>query len=82
MVILSPDWLARHDAPQWLLIEEFEKLNTPLILLQHLCDESPQGQLRTQMQGMIAEYERAQIAERTRRGRVEKARHGECIPRA
>jgi site-specific DNA recombinase len=29
---------------------------------------------------MIAEYERAQIAERTRRGRVEKARHGEFMP--
>jgi site-specific DNA recombinase len=32
------------------------------------------------MQGMIAEYERAQMAERTRRGRLEKARHGEFIP--
>jgi site-specific DNA recombinase len=32
------------------------------------------------MQGRIAEYERAQIAERTRRGRLEKARHGEFIP--
>ena len=29
---------------------------------------------------MIAEYERAQSAERTRRGRLEKARQGECIP--
>src|SRR5215831_14704978 len=32
------------------------------------------------MQGMIAEYERAQIAERTRRGRLEKARQGEFMP--
>jgi DNA invertase Pin-like site-specific DNA recombinase len=32
------------------------------------------------MQGIIAEYERAQIAERTRRGRLAKARHGECMP--
>jgi DNA invertase Pin-like site-specific DNA recombinase len=29
---------------------------------------------------MIAEYERAQIAERTRRGRLEKARRGEFMP--
>jgi site-specific DNA recombinase len=29
---------------------------------------------------MIAEYERAQIAERTRRGRLEKARQGEFMP--
>jgi site-specific DNA recombinase len=29
VVILSPDRLARNSAHQWLLIEEFEKLNTP-----------------------------------------------------
>jgi site-specific DNA recombinase len=80
VVIWSPDRLARHYAHQWLLIEEFEKMNTPLLFLQNPFGESPQGQLLTQMQGMIAEYERAQIAERTRRGRLEKARHGECIP--
>ena len=55
-------------------------MNTPLIFLQQPFGDSPQGKLLTQMQGMIAEYERAQMAERTRRGRLEKARHGECIP--
>jgi site-specific DNA recombinase len=80
VVILSPDRLARNDAHQWLLIEEFEQVNTLLIFLQNPFGDSPQGQLLTQMQGMIAEYERAQIAERTRRGRLEKARHGEFIP--
>ena len=38
------------------------------------------GGVLTQMQGMMAEYERAQIHERTRRGRLEKARRGEFIP--
>jgi site-specific DNA recombinase len=80
VVILSPDRLARTYAHQWLLIEEFEKVNTPLIFLHNPFGDSPQGKLLTQMQGMIAEYERAQIAERTRRGRLEKARHGEFIP--
>ncbi len=80
VVILSPDRLARNYAHQWLLIEEFEKMNTPLIFLQNPFGDSPQGKLLTQMQGMIAEYERAQIAERTRRGRLEKARHGEFMP--
>src|SRR5215475_14549198 len=78
-VIVSPDRLARNDAPQWLLIEEFEKLHTPLIFLQHPFGDRPQGKLLPQMPGMIAEYARAQIAERTRRGRLEKARHGECM---
>jgi site-specific DNA recombinase len=80
VVILSPDRLARNDAHQWLLIEECEKVNTPLIFLQNPLGDSPQGKLLTPMQGMIAEYERAQIAERTRRGRLENARHGEFIP--
>src|SRR6516162_5112111 len=80
VVILSPDRLARNYAHQWLLIEEFEKMHTPLIFLQNPFGDSPQGKLLTQMQGMIAEYERAQIAERTRRGRLEKARQGEFIP--
>jgi site-specific DNA recombinase len=80
VVILSPDRLARHYAHQWLLIEEFAKIHTQVIFLQNPFGDSPQGKLLTQMQGMIAEYERAQIAERTRRGRLEKARRGEFMP--
>jgi site-specific DNA recombinase len=76
VVILSPDRLARNYAHQWLLIEELEKMNSQLIFLRHPFGDRPQGKLLTQMQGMIAEYERAQITERTRRGRLEKARQG------
>jgi site-specific DNA recombinase len=36
--------------------------------------------LLAQMQGMIAEYERSQIADRTRRGRLHKARKAEFLP--
>src|SRR5262249_2030007 len=67
-------------AHQWLLVEEFKKLNTQLIFLQNPFGDTPQGKLLTQMQGMIAEYERTQILERTRRGRLEKAQRGEFIP--
>jgi site-specific DNA recombinase len=80
VVILSPDRLARNYAHQWLLIEEFEKLHTQVIFLHNPFGDTPQGKLLTQMQGMIAEYERAQITERTRRGRLEKARRGEFMP--
>ncbi len=79
-VVLSPDRLARNYAHQWLLIEEFEKLGLRWIFLQNPFGDSPQGKLLTQMQGMMAEYERAQILERTRRGRLEKARRGQFIP--
>jgi Resolvase, N terminal domain len=64
VVVLSPDRLARHDAHQWLLIEEFAKRHTPVIFLQNPFGDSPQGKRLIQMQGMIAEYERAQILER------------------
>jgi site-specific DNA recombinase len=60
-VILSPDRLARNYAHQWLLIEELAKLNTQVLFLHKPFGDSPQGKLLTQMQGRIAEYERAQI---------------------
>src|SRR5207253_1614330 len=37
---------------------------------------SPEDELLRQFQGMISEYERAQIAERTRRGTLHRARAG------
>ena len=80
IVVLSPDRLARHDAHQRRLIEAFTTRHTPVIFLQNPFGDTPQGKLLTQMQGMIAESERAQRLERTRRGRLEKARRGECIP--
>lgn len=80
VVLLSPDRLARNYAHQWLLIEELEKEHIQLIFLQNPFGDTPQGKLLTQMQGMMAEYERAQILERTRRGRLEKARQGQFIP--
>jgi site-specific DNA recombinase len=80
VVVLSPDRFARNYAHQWLLIEEFAKLHVQLIFLQNPFGDTPQGKLLTQMQGMMAEYERAQILERTRRGRLEKARRGEFLP--
>ena len=52
------------------LIEELEKLQVQLFFLHNPFGDTPQGKLLTQMQGMIAEYERTQILERTRRGRL------------
>jgi site-specific DNA recombinase len=78
--VLSPDRLARNYAHQWLLIEEFEKLHVHWIFLQNPFGDTPQGKVLTHRQGMRAEYERAQIHERTRRGRLEKARRGEFMP--
>jgi site-specific DNA recombinase len=44
-----------------------------------VLDDDPQARLLTQVQGVIAEYERAKIAERYRRGKPWRARSGEVI---
>ena len=76
VLILSPDRLARNYPHQWLLLEDFKKWNCQVIFVQTPFPDTPQGHLLLQVQGMIAEYERAQIKERTRRGRLAKARKG------
>ena len=73
----SPDRLARRYAYQVLLLDELARVGVEVVFA--FEDEraaTPEGELLRQMQGMIAEYERAQIAERTRRGRLHRARTG------
>jgi site-specific DNA recombinase len=73
----SPDRLSRRYVHQVLLLEEFARQGVPVIFLNHdPQNQSPEGNLLLQMQGMIAEYERAKILERTRRGRRFAARQG------
>jgi site-specific DNA recombinase len=72
----SPDRLARRYAYQALLIEEFARAGTEVRFLKGRKTETPEDELLLQFQGMIAEYERAQIAERTRRGKIHRARLG------
>jgi site-specific DNA recombinase len=72
----SPDRLARKYAYQALLIEELARAGTQVVFLKGPRSDSPEDVLLGQFQGMIAEYERAQIAERTRRGKTHHARTG------
>src|SRR3954453_4625767 len=76
LLVYSPDRLARKYAYQALLIEEFARAGTSVLFVQGPRGESPEDALLTQFQGMIAEYERAQILERTRRGKTHRARCG------
>jgi site-specific DNA recombinase len=72
----SPDRLARKYAYQALLVEEFSRAGTAVTFVNGPRSDSPEDALLVQFQGMIAEYERAQIAERTRRGKAHRARVG------
>ena len=76
VLVYSPDRLARKYAYQALLIEEFAKAGSSVIFVKGPSSESPEDALLVQFQGMIAEYERAQIIERTRRGKTHRARQG------
>jgi len=72
----SPDRLARKYAWQVLLVEEFQRCGVELIFLNRELGKSPEDDLLLQVQGMIAEYERAKIMERSRRGKLHAARQG------
>src|SRR3954454_4804087 len=76
VAVLSPDRLARKYAYQVLLLEEFRRAGCEVAFQQRpICDD-PNDQLLLQIQGAIAEYERAVLAERFRRGQLQKARDG------
>jgi len=72
----APDRLARSHAHQVLLIEEFRRAGTEVIFLNRAIGDTAEDNLLLQVQGIIAEYERAKILERVRRGRLHGARAG------
>src|SRR6266702_3665659 len=77
---LSPDRLARAYAWQVVVLDELGRLGVAVRFVDALAlDDDPQVRLLTQVQGVIAEYERAKIAERYRRGKLWRARAGEVI---
>jgi site-specific DNA recombinase len=76
VLVYSPDRLSRKYAYQVLLAEELSRCGVELVFLQAPSGTTPEDQLLVQFQGMIAEYERAQIAERSRRGKRHRARQG------
>ncbi len=77
VLIYSPDRLSRKYAYQVLLMEEFARHGVETIFIKAPHSGTPEDQLMLQFQGMIAEYERAQILERSRRGKRHRAKAGE-----
>jgi site-specific DNA recombinase len=84
VAVLTPDRLARRYAYQVLLLEEFRRAGVEVMFLQHPISDDPNDQLLLQIQGAIAEYERAVLGERFRRGKLQRARDGHyqggCAP--
>src|SRR5258707_6002979 len=77
MLAYAPDRLSRKYAYQILLIEELARSGVETLFVKAPQGSSAEDQLLLQFQGMIAGYERAQILERSRRGKRHRAQSGE-----
>jgi site-specific DNA recombinase len=77
VLVYAPDRLSRKYAYQILLIEELARHGVDTVFMQAPQAATAEDQLLVQFQGMIAEYERAQILERSRRGKRHRARQGQ-----
>jgi site-specific DNA recombinase len=75
-MFIAPLRLARNYAHQALLLEEFLRAGVEVVFLNREVGQTPEDQLLLQVQGMIAEYERAKILERSRRGKRHAAQVG------
>ncbi len=76
LYVHSPDRLARKYAYQVLLVDELRRHGVEIVFLNRAIGVSPEEDLLLQMQGMFAEYERAKILERSRRGKRHAAQRG------
>jgi site-specific DNA recombinase len=76
LYVHAPDRRARKDAYQGRLVAEFRRAGVEVMVLNRALGQSPEDALLLQVQGMIAEYERAKIIERHRRGKRHAARTG------
>jgi site-specific DNA recombinase len=77
LYVLAPDRLARNYAYQFLLLDELRRAGVEVVFLNHALGRSAEDDLLLQVQGVIAEYERAKISERSRRGKLHAARTGQ-----
>ena len=73
------DRFAREPAYHYLLRREFEEHGTKIRALNDRGDDSPEGELTDGILDQLAKFERAKTAERTRRGKLQKAREGKII---
>jgi len=79
LLVHDPDRFSRKYAYQVLLLEEFQRWGVEVRFLKQAPGDTPEQKLLVQIQGVIAEYERARIMERTRRGRLFWARQGRAV---
>ncbi len=80
VMITAPDRLARNYVHQMLLLEELQRGGCQIEFVDRPMSQDPHDQLLLQIRGAVAEYERNLIAERMRRGRLQKYQAGRLLP--
>src|SRR5215218_4997595 len=81
LVVLAQDRdrFAREPAYHYLLRREFEERGTKIRALNDRGDDTPEGDLTDGIIDQLGKYEKAKIVERTRRGKLHKAREGRIL---
>ena len=79
VVAQDADRITREPAHRAFLDGEFERFDTRLVALDDWGDDSHEGELLKYLKGWVSKGERLKIAERSRRGKREKARRGETV---
>ncbi len=74
--VYSPDRLSRNPFDLMTLTEEFSSAGVELLFVQGPSGDAPEDKLVRYILGYVGEKERAQITERTNRGKVATARQG------
>jgi site-specific DNA recombinase len=73
------DRFAREPAYHYLLRREFEEHGTKIRAMNDRGDDSPEGELTDGILDQLGKYKRAKICERSRRGKLQKARQGKVM---
>jgi site-specific DNA recombinase len=73
------DRIAREPAYYYLLKREFEEHGTKIRALNDRGDDSPEGELTDGILDQLSKFERAKMVERTRRGKLRRAREGKVV---
>jgi site-specific DNA recombinase len=79
MLAQDRDRFGREPAYHYLLRREFEEHGTKIRALNDRGDDTPEGELTDGILDQLGKYERAKIAERSRRGKLRKAREGKMV---
>ena len=75
LLVYDADRLARNFVHQEILLEELERFEVAVEFVENPPSRDPEGRLLSQVKGIFAEYERTKIMERTRRGKLHRAKY-------